>query len=81
MHWITDVSYIDDYKLKLKFENGKYKLVNLKPHLEGKIFEPLRDISYFKSVKLNKDIDTIVWQNNADFSPDFLCEIGKSIKN
>ncbi len=81
MHWITDVSYIDDYKLKLKFENGKYKLVNLKPHLEGKIFEPLRDISYFKSVKLNKDIDTIVWQNNADFSPDFLYEIGKSIKN
>ena len=81
MHWITDVSYIDDYKLKLKFENGKYKLVNLKPHLEGKIFEPLRDISCFKSVKLNKDIDTIVWQNNADFSPDFLYEIGQSIKN
>ena len=81
MHWITDVSYIDDYKLKLKFENGEYKLVDLKPHLEGKIFEPLKDISYFKSVKLNKDIDTIVWQNNADFSPDFLYEIGQSIKN
>ncbi len=81
MHWITDVSYIDNYKLKLKFENGEYKLVDLKPHLEGKIFEPLKDISYFKSVKLNKDIDTIVWQNNADFSPDFLYEIGQSIKN
>jgi len=80
VHWITDVSYIDDYKLKLKFENGEYKLVDLKPHLEGKIFEPLKDISYFKSVKLNKDIDTIVWQNNADFSPDFLYEIGQSIK-
>jgi Protein of unknown function (DUF2442) len=81
VHWITDVSYIDNYKLKLKFENGEYKLVDLKPHLEGKIFEPLKDISYFKSVKLNKDIDTIVWQNNADFSPDFLYEIGQSIKN
>jgi len=81
VHWITDVSYIDDYKLKLKFENGEHKLVDLKPHLEGKIFEPLKDISYFKSVKLNKDIDTIVWQNNADFSPDFLYEIGQSIKN
>ena len=79
MHWITEVSYIEGYKLKLKFENNKYKFVDLQPYLEGKIFEPLKDISYFKSVTLNKDIDTIVWPNNADFSPDFLYEIGKSI--
>ncbi len=79
MHWITDVTYIEDYKLKLKFENNEYKLVDLQPHLDGKIFEPLKDISYFKSVTLNKDIDTIVWPNNADFSPDFLHEIGRKI--
>ena len=81
MHWITELSYIEDYKLKLKFENNEYKLVDLQPYLEGKIFEPLKDISYFKSVILNKDIDTIVWPNNADFSPDFLYEIGQSVTN
>ncbi|MBI5416664.1 DUF2442 domain-containing protein [Candidatus Poribacteria bacterium] len=80
MHWIKDIKYIDDYKLKLKFENNEYKIVNLQSHLEGKIFKPLKNISYFKSVTLNKDIDTIVWPNNADFSPDFLYEIGQSIK-
>ena len=79
MHWITEVSYIEDYKLKIRFENGEYKLVDLESHLEGKIFKPLKDISYFKSVILNQDIDTIVWQNNVDFSPDFLYEIGRSI--
>ena len=79
MHWITEVSYIEDYKLKLKFENNEYKLVDLQPYLEGKIFEPLKDVSYFKTVTLNKDIDTIVWPNNADFSPDFLYEIGQLI--
>ena len=77
MHWIIDVSYVEDYKLKLKFENNEYKLVELQPHLDGKIFEPLQDIAYFKSVALNRDIDTIVWPNNADFSPDFLYEIGQ----
>lgn len=81
MHWIKDVSYIEGYKLKLKFENSKYKLVDLALHLEGKIFKPLKDISYFKLVSLNKDIDTIVWPNNADFSPDFLYETGKLINN
>jgi len=79
MHWITDVSYIGDYKLKIEFEDNEHKLVDLQTHLDGKIFEPLKDISYFKSVALNKDIDTIVWPNNADFSPDFLYEIGQSV--
>ena len=80
MHWIIDVSYIEDYKLKLKFENNEYKLVDLQPHLDGKIFEPLQDIAYFKSVAINRDIDTIVWPNNADFSPDFLYEIGQPMR-
>ncbi len=79
MHWITGVTYIEDYKFKLKFENNEYKLVDLQPHLDGGIFEVLKDTSYFKSVTLNKDIDTIVWPNNADFSPDFLYEIGQTV--
>lgn len=77
MHWIKDVSYLGSYKLELKFENGEHKIVNLKPHLKGKIFKPLNNINYFKRVKVNEDIDTIVWPNNADFSPDFLYEISK----
>ncbi len=76
MHWITGVKYIDSYKLIIKFENNELKVVDLQPHLDGGIFEPLKDISYFKTVTLNEDIDTIVWPNNADFSPDFLYEIG-----
>ncbi len=81
MHWVIDVSYIGEYKLKLKFENNECKMVDLQPHLEGKIFEPLKNISYFQSARLNKDIDTVVWPNHADFSPDFLYEIGQPVNN
>lgn len=80
MHWIKNVTYLKEYKLKLKFEDGQYKIVNLKPHLKGKIFRLLNNIDYFRHVRLNEDIDTIVWPNNADFSPDFLYEIGKEIE-
>jgi len=80
MHWIKEVTYIERYQLKLRFENNECMLVDLQSHLDGKIFKPLKDISYFKVVKLNEDIDTIVWPNNADFSPDFLYEIGQPIK-
>lgn len=77
MHWIKDFMYVEDYKLKILFEDRKSKIVDLKNHLNGKVFKPLKNVSYFRKAKLNKDIDTIVWPNNADFSPDYLYEIGE----
>ncbi len=79
MHWVKDASYVDEYKIEIKFENDEIKLVDLEHHLDGGIFEPLKDILYFKSFSVSHDIDTIVWPNDADFSPDFLHEIGQTI--
>jgi len=79
MHWVKDASYVDGYKLEIKFENDEIRLVDLENHLDGGIFEALKDISFFKSFVVNQDIDTVVWPNDADFSPDFLYEIGQTI--
>jgi len=76
MHFVKDVAYVSEYKLLLTFENGVVKLVDMKPYLDGEIFEPLKDIDYFKTVRVNPNIDTIVWENDADVSPDFLYRIG-----
>lgn len=76
MHFVKDVAYVSEYKLLLTFENGVVKLVDTEPYLDGEIFEPLKDIDYFKTVRVSPDIDTIVWENDADVSPDFLYEIG-----
>ncbi len=81
MHWVTEAFYLNDYRLKLKFENNEYRVVDLQPYLEEGVFQPLKNISYFKLVSLNSSIDTIVWPNNADFSPEFLYEIGQPINN
>jgi hypothetical protein len=79
MHTITDASYVGEYKLQILFENGEVRVVDLCNHLDGPVFEPLKDISYFKQFRVNTDIDTVVWPNDADFSPDFLYEIGKTV--
>jgi len=79
MRWVVDATYIGGYKLKIKFDNGEIKVVDLKPHLDGPIFEPLKRLDFFKSFRVDKDIDTVVWPNNADFSPDFLYEIGQKV--
>ena len=39
-------------------------------------FEPLKNIEYFKKVKVDEEIETICWENGADFSPEYLYEIG-----
>ena len=80
MHYILDASYQNDYKLRIRFENNEVRVVDLWKHLDGPVFEPLKDLRYFGMFKVNRDIDTIVWPNNADFSPDFLYEIGIPIK-
>jgi hypothetical protein len=76
MHFVRDVKYVGDYKLRLTFEDGSLREVDLSRHLDGEVFEPLKNLGNFKSVRVNADLDTIVWENGADMSPDFLYEIG-----
>jgi hypothetical protein len=40
--------------------------------LDGEVFEPLRDVEYFKTFKLHPELRTVVWPNGADFAPEFL---------
>ena len=39
------------------------------------MFEPLKDLSLFSQVKLDTELDTIIWPNGADLAPEFLHEL------
>jgi len=80
VHYVTDADYVEDHKLRARFETGEVKLVDLGPHLDGPVFEPLRDPAYFRSFEVNRDIDTVTWPNHADFSPDLLYETGETME-
>lgn len=71
---VISTEYIKDYKILISFNNGIEGIVNLENELYGEVFEPLKDINSFKKFKLDPEIDTIVWDNGADFSPEFLLE-------
>lgn len=71
---VSNASYLGDYKIKLHFNNGVSKIVDLADKLDGKIFEPLKDKAYFQSFKIK--FNTIEWSNGADFAPEYLYEIG-----
>lgn len=79
MRHVTDVAYVCEYKLLVTFDDGSVRLVDLAEELEGEVFEPLKDVDYFKTVRLDPDLDTIVWDNGADMAPEYLYEIGVPI--
>ena len=79
MHLVKHAEYVSEYRLLLTFEDGEVRLVNLKPHLDGEVFQPLKDLDYFKLFQADLELDTVVWPNGADFSPDFLYEIGQPL--
>ncbi|HHW41336.1 MAG TPA: DUF2442 domain-containing protein [Syntrophomonadaceae bacterium] len=72
LHEVRSVYPVAPYYLILEFETGEYRAVNLRPFLEGPMFEPLKDPAFFRQVKADPEAGTVVWPNGADICPDVL---------
>ena len=72
---VISVEYLEDYKLRLKFNNEEVRTVDLSQELYGEVFEPLQDIDFFKQVTVNPETNTIEWPNGADFAPEYLFDL------
>ena len=70
--WIIDAKYVKDFTVWLLFNDGAEGNIDLSSELEGEIFEPLKDVSYFRKFKIRGH--TLSWDNGADFAPEFLWE-------
>ena len=69
---LVDMKYVSEYKIWLSFEDGIEGEVDLEDELWGEVFEPLRRRARFKTVRLDKELNTICWEDGADFAPEFL---------
>jgi hypothetical protein len=79
---IINVKVIKDYIVHIFFENGVEGIVDVSEIIPFKgIFSKLKDKNYFATVHVNKDLGTIVWDNGADISPNYLYEIISTKKN
>ena len=64
---------LDGYEVHLEFEDGLAADVDLSYLLEfGGVFEPLRDIKFFRELAIDDGGDTIAWPNEADIAPETL---------
>ena len=67
---VIKVEALENYKLKLTFENGKIKMFDMREYLELPVFEKLKNIEEFKTARI--DFGTVVWDEKTDMAPDEL---------
>jgi len=71
---VIEAKHIGGYVVWLRFEDGSEAEIDLSSELDGPVFLPLNDVSYFAPLRVNPDTGTIEWPNGADFAPEFLYE-------
>ena len=71
---IAEVHHVKAYRLELTFTNGEKAELDLADRIVGRggVFAPLEDIDFFKRVKVDPEIGTLVWPNEVDLCPDVL---------
>jgi hypothetical protein len=70
---LIEATPTDDYEVRVRFADGLSARVDLSYLLEyGGVFEPLRDLEYFRQLRADHDAGTIVWPNEADIAPESL---------
>jgi hypothetical protein len=64
---------LDGYRVHVRFEDGTAADVDLSYLLDhGGVFEPLRDVGFFRQLRADPEAGTIVWPNEADIAPETL---------
>lgn len=64
---------LEKHEVHLRFADGLAADIDLSYLLDyGPVFEPLRDVEYFRELRITEFGDTIEWPNEADIAPETL---------
>ena len=76
MQALLDVVKVEvgvDYALLLEFENGEKRVFDMRPYLDKKPFNRIKDAPLF--VQASVDYGTVVWPGNIDIAPETLYDL------
>lgn len=70
---LIDATPTGGYMVHVSFEDGLTAEVDLSYLVDyDGVFEPLRELGYFRQLRADADAGTIVWPNGADIAPETL---------
>ena len=69
---VVSAAYRGEYRVYLTFNDGSANTVDFRQWLHGPIFEPLKDLAFFRRFTIEGG--TVAWANGADIAPETLYE-------
>ena len=67
---VIHARHVQGHLLSLRFNDGTEKTVDFSRWLDGAVFQPLRNVRYFKKFFIAGG--TVCWPNGADIAPETL---------
>jgi hypothetical protein len=71
---LQSAEYAGEYRIRVRFADGRAGEIDLQGELWGEVFEPLKDLTVFKRFRVDTELNTISWDTGADLAPEFLYE-------
>jgi hypothetical protein len=69
---VTSARPLDDFRVEVRFDDGREGIADLMEALDGPMFEPLKNPDVFKTLRVDEELQTIVWPNGADLAPEYI---------
>jgi lipopolysaccharide biosynthesis glycosyltransferase len=85
MHLVKEIKDVNNYELVLLFNNNEIRKINFEPKLKEWTTSPqskfgqLLNLNIFNTVKLDEEMETIVWGNGIDLCPNVLYEMSEPV--
>ena len=69
---IVQVDHLGELALRLSFDDGLVRDLDLDPMLHGGVLEALRDKALFATARVDETAGMVAWPNGVDLDPDVL---------
>lgn len=70
---VVSVEPLPEHRLRVSFDDGVEGVVDVAQMVQFTgVFEPLRDPAFFSQAKVNTELGTVCWPNDADLDSDVL---------
>jgi Protein of unknown function (DUF2442) len=69
IHRVRNFTISAPYSLRVQFDDDSEQTIDFRPVLSGELFGPLQDLAIFNQVRIDPEVQTLVWPNGADFDP------------
>jgi hypothetical protein len=73
IHDVVRAVYREGYKIEVTFDDGKKGVIDFTKYLRrGDVFKRFKDMDFFRSFVINRELGILTWQNEIDIAPETL---------